>query len=99
VSIGKTITSGWDQFVEAAVNVNVARCSMSAVTKPGMEHDLHSRCGGQIRVIKTHMLLHCLFYIGFVCYKQYLVPLGVTRSLPRQDELVFILRNYKLMKL
>ena len=67
-----------------------ARCRRSAVTKPGMEHDLNTRYGGHVRVIKTHMLLYCLLYIGFVCYKQHLESVGVTRSLPRRDILDFI---------
>ena len=69
MSIGKSVISGWDQFVEATVNIITARGRRSAVTKPGKEHDLHSRYCGHMRVINIYVLLHCLLYIGFVCYK------------------------------
>jgi hypothetical protein len=85
--------------VEAAINIIAARCRRSVVTKPGMEHDLRSRYGDHIRVITTHVLLHCLLYIGFVCYKKHLESLGAIRSLPRQYILVFILRKHKILML
>jgi hypothetical protein len=59
--------------VEAALNIIAARSTRSVVTKPGMEHDLRSRYGDHIRVIKTRLTR--LFYIGCVCYKRHLESL------------------------
>jgi hypothetical protein len=67
VSIGKPVIRDWDQFLDGTVNIIPARGGRSAVSNPGIAHDLHSRYGGHItyQPLKHVCVCDVCFVFGF----------------------------------